>query len=343
MFRLNLRLFDADNTHVMPINTTTDTTATTGNDLSPEMRTYYTKQLLENCRPDLVFSQFSKKEPIPTHGGKTIQFRRLSKIAPPSAALTEGVTPAGTKLNVVEVTATVAQYGQYVALSDVLQTSAIDPMLEATLKELGATAGEHLDALTRDVVVGGTRALFAGGRSARSALTATDKITMDLIYDAARVLKRNDIPKINGEYICVIHPDVAKDLKRTTDWQEFVKYQRPEKIYEGDIGSIDGIRFIETSHAKHWTATEAGTTNVPVYATVVFGANAYAETEISGLGLDVIVKQLGSGGTEDPLNQRATVGWKATHVAKRLDELSIIRIESAVSSSTDGVVVTAAN
>ncbi len=73
---------------------------------------------------------------------------------------------------------------------------------------------------------------------------------------------------------------------------------------------------------------EAGAKGRDVYATIVLGENAYGVTEIKGGGLEHIVKQLGSAGTSDPLNQRATSGWKATRVAKRLVEEYMVRIES---------------
>ena len=81
---------------------------------------------------------------------------------------------------------------------------------------------------------------------------------------------------------------------------------------------------------------EAGCEGRDVYATLIFGANAYGTTEIKGGGLEHIVKQLGSGGTNDPLNQRATVGWKATKAAVRLVEGYMVRIETASSFNSDG-------
>ena len=48
----------------------------------------------------------------------------------------------------------------------------------------------------------------------------------------------------------------------------------------------------------------------------------------------MIIKQLGSAGTEDPLDQRATAGWKAIKVAERLVEEYMIRVMS-VSSFND--------
>ena len=71
------------------------------------------------------------------------------------------------------------------------------------------------------------------------------------------------------------------------------------------------------------------------------GANAYGTTNVEGGGLESIVKQLGSGGTADPLNQRATAGWKAVKTAEILYDDYIVRIESASSYSTDSA--TAAN
>ena len=63
----------------------------------------------------------------------------------------------------------------------------------------------------------------------------------------------------------------------------------------------------------------------------MLGAKAYGTTEVEGGGLETIVKQLGSG--DDPLNQRATVGWKAIKTAERLVEQYMIRIESLSSYS----------
>ena len=73
---------------------------------------------------------------------------------------------------------------------------------------------------------------------------------------------------------------------------------------------------------------EAGVAGRDVYSTLIIGDNAYGTTEIEGGGIQHIVKQLGSAGTADPLNQRATAGWKATKVAERLVEVYMVRIET---------------
>lgn len=64
-----------------------------------------------------------------------------------------------------------------------------------------------------------------------------------------------------------------------------------------------------------------------VYCTMFIAQNAYGRTMLKGGGLRHIIKQLGSGGTADPLDQRATTGWKATKVAERLVEEYMVRVE----------------
>ena len=90
-------------------NKTTDTTATTGNDLSVEMKTYYSDYLIDMAEPELVHDQFGQKRPIPKNGGKTIEFRKFSKLPKALTPITEGVTPAGNKLRASAMTATVEE------------------------------------------------------------------------------------------------------------------------------------------------------------------------------------------------------------------------------------------
>ena len=73
---------------------------------------------------------------------------------------------------------------------------------------------------------------------------------------------------------------------------------------------------------------EAGAKGRDVYSTMIIGSNAYGTTTVTGGGLQHLVKQLGSAGTSDPLNQRATCGWKAYKTAVRLVEQYLVRIET---------------
>ena len=151
-------------------------------------------------------------------------------------------------------------------------------------------------------------------------------LTVDAVRKAVRFLKVMNAPRINGYYAGIIHPDCSYDLMSDPKWVNVKTYADPEGIYEGEIGRIEGVRFVETSEAKVFTGE--GAAGRDVYSTLILGADAYGVTEIAGGGLQHIVKQLGSAGTADPLDQRATAGWKATKVAERLVEPYMIRIET---------------
>ena len=406
LIKLDLHIFDE--------NTQTTSTANPGNDLSAEMKTYYEKRLIDIASPKLVHDQFGDFYPVPKNGGRTVEFRRYSPLGKANKPLTEGVTPSGRKLNVTGETAEIAQYGDYVELSDMLLLTAIDNNVVQATKLLGAQAGATLDTIVREVINGGTNVQYADDSvSARHLLvggkeSGNNYLTVSMIKRAARKLKAMNAEKIDGAYVAIIHPDVAYDLMHDPDWVNASEYAGSCNIFEGEIGKIAGVRFVETSEAKIFYA-EPLSTNFPtltvkneissssasiviseavpqaelkaligkpviinsqlctvreviynangssiilqstisavpagtviysgaagadgraVYSTLVLGENAYGTTEIEGGGLTHITKQLGSAGSGDPLNQRATVGWKATKAAKRLVEGYMVRIET---------------
>ena len=314
-----------------------NTTSTTGMKL--EIKTYYERRLIELAEPKLVHDQFGDSYPIPQNNGKSIEFRKYDSLPKATTALTEGVTPEGQTMTVTAITSEVKQYGGWVPVTDVLQLAALDNNIVQATKLLASQAGRTLDTLVRDVLVGGTNVIYApktatGGATtavtARNAMDATSVLTPDLFFQAAAVLSAMNADTIGDSYVAIIHPYAAYDLKRNEEWIDVHKYADPEAIYNGEIGKLGNIRFVETSEAKIWKdstcPSDGGSGNLAVFATMVLGAHAYASTELEGGGLEHIVKQLGYG--DDPLNQRASVGWKAIKTAERLVEQYMVRIES---------------
>ena len=318
LLKINLQFF-AGNTNV-----------TTDSGMSDEMKTYYSDYLIDTASAKLVHDQFGQKHPIPKNGGKIIEFRKYSPLPKSLGVLVEGVTPDGQKLTVSTLTSEVKQYGGYVELSDILILTAIDNNLVQATKLIGKQAGATLDTITREVLNGGTNVQYAAGEvSSREALTEEHKLTVDAIKKAVRFLKTQNAEKIGDSYVAIIHPDVAYDLTNDPAWQGVKDYD-PKDWYEGEIGRIAGVRFVETTEAKIFKDSGRA-----VYSTLVLADNAYGVTEIEGGGLQHITKQLGSAGTADPLNQRATVGWKATKTAERLVEQYMIRIETCSAFDSD--------
>ena len=317
----NIQLF-ADNLQ--------NTTAT----MSKEMKTFYEKRLIDQAEPRLVHDQFADYYPVPQNGGKTIEFRKYDSLPKATTPLTEGVTPNGQALNVTTITSDLHQYGGWTPLTDVLQMTAIDNNVVQATRVLASQAGRTMDSITRDVLAGGTNVIYAPKQAADGTETAvTSRKTLDksctltpkLFFQAAAQLGAMNADPIGDSYIAIIHPYAAYDIKKDPNWVEAHKYASPEEIFEGEIGKINNVRFVETSEAKIWTGTGCPS-GLAVFGTLVLGAHAYATTELEGGGLQHIVKQLGYG--DDPLNQRASVGWKAVKTAERLSEQYMVRIES---------------
>lgn len=301
----------------------------TQSSLAPEFQTYYDRVLLEALWPNFVHGKFGQKRPIPKNNGKTIQFRKFSKLTPATTPLTEGTTPAGNSLEVTAITATVAQYGDFIEISDIVDLTALDPILTETAELLGKQAAETLDIIVRDVLVQGTNVQYANGRTARNLVTSTDVLTVAEIRKAVRTLKAANVPPLKGgDYVAIVHPYAVYDLQSDSAWQDVKKYSDPSDMYDGEIGRLYGVRFVETSNAKVFTG--AGAAGINVYATLILGADAYGVIDVAGSGaVQNIVKPFGSAGTADPLNQRSTSGWKALFTAKILDDTRLVRIEHA--------------
>ena len=312
-----------------------NTTAT----MSQEMKTFYEKRLIDQAEPRLVHDQFADYYPVPQNGGKTIEFRKYDSLPKASTPLTEGVTPNGQALNVTTITSDLHQYGGWTPLTDVLQMTAIDNNVVQATRVLASQAGRTMDSITRDVLAGGTNVIYAPKLAAdgtetavasRKTLDKTCTLTPKIFFRAAAQLGAMNADPIGDSYIAIIHPYAAYDLKTSKEFVEVHKYADPDTMFRGEIGKLGNIRFIETSEAKIWKDSTCPD-GLAVFGTLVLGAHAYGVTELEGGGLEHIVKQLGYG--DDPLNQRASVGWKGMRAAERLVEQYMVRIESASSYS----------
>lgn len=307
--------------------------------LSAENKTFYDMTLLDEAQAALVHDQFAQKRPIPKNGGKTIEFRKFASLPKATTPLTEGVTPDGKSLNVTAITATVAQYGDYITQSDVLELTSIDNTIVEATKLLGRQAGVTLDTVVRNILQSGTNVTYcpkivSGAETAvtsRANLDNTSQLTVKVLQQVVAKLRAQNAPTINGKYVGIIHPYVAYDLMRDPEWIDAHKYATPENLYNGEIGEIAGIRFVQTSEAKIYSGG--------VFGTLIMGDGAYGVTEITGGGLQTIIKQKGSAGTADPLDQRSSIGWKAIKTAELLIPNYLVRVESKVADFAD----TAAN
>lgn len=242
-------------------NTNVSTQTGSGQDLSAEMKTYYDKNLIKYAKPLLVHGQFGQKKSIPKRGGKLIEFRKRDPLPKALKPLTEGVTPDGRKIEVKAQTATVHQFGDYITTSDVLELTAIDPIINDNLRDLGDQSGRTLDTVVRDIINTGTNVMYGDGtKLARHLLVGGETngnnyMNVATVKKAAKTLKRYLAKKINGDYVAIIHPDVSYHLTEDSKWQSVTNYN-PKNWYNGEIGKIEGVRFVETTEAKIFHAED---------------------------------------------------------------------------------------
>ena len=348
---LNLKMFVAgpgtvvNGTANMVNAYTGNTSSYTAGGMSPTMKTFYDTELLENVRDQLIFSQLGRQQALPAHRGKTVEWRKFNTL-PLMDQLTEGVIPDGKEFGITNLTVTLAQYGEYVAVSDQLELHALDDVIAGAIEEIGAAGGKTMDILTRNVLITGTNILFADAYSGttyqstpsteaalQTALASyTCDLTPDMINKAVTNLKVGGAPAYEGnKYVAVVHPHVAYALRKHPDWLEAHKYAAPEQIFNGEIGELHGVRFIESNLAP--VIKSAGQTYA-TYKTMFFGKDAFGVVDPEGAGLESIIKDKNQAG--GPLNQFSTVGAKAEHAARILYQERMVAVWSGSPySSTD--------
>lgn len=327
---------------------------TTLSQVAPGVQAFYDRNLLTRAQPNDVHGRFGQKRPIALRSGNQIKFRRYSQLAAATTPLVEGVTPSGSSLSVTDITSTLAQYGDFVTLSDMVSLTNQDPVVTEATDVLGDQGGTTVDQVRRDVLVAGSNVAYASAVANRLALV--NKITSTDLDKAIRFLKNQNakfmkegIPPSTGigtgairkAYIALVHPDVEFDLEAITGFKPTSDYSAQMGVMEDEIGAYKNIRFVTSTNCKIWlngtTATTAGYKATgggsnDVYATLIIAAEAYGVSPLAGQAMETIVKPLGSGGTADPLNQRSSVGWKATTTTTILNQAWLLRLESLASA-----------
>lgn len=306
--------------------------------ITAENRTFYERALLKRLRPALHAYNDAQKSVLPKNSGTTVNFRKYSALDIPASALTEGTTPDGKSLTVTAITAEAKQYGDFVVVSDLLAKAGIDKSLTEGALLCGEQAALLIDTVILNAMYATTNVMFAGGK-ASGTITASDTLKEADIMKAVLKLKNKNARRFeDGYYHAIITPAQAYALMGETGWIDAAKYGSIKKLLKGEIGELHGVRFMESTNAKTLlksdTGAHGGSTKIDTSDAVIYGADSYGVVDMEdGAGKpDIITKDFGSSGTDDPLNQRASVGWKNLFAAKVLDNDAIIKLTSAIAT-----------
>ena len=313
-------------------------------DLSSLDKTYYDTTVLDNARDQLIYTQLGKKQALPANHGRTVEFRRWQSLGVVHQ-LTEGVIPAGRKLSQIAMTCQLTQWGDYVAISDLMDAHSIDEPKTAAAEELGAAGGLTNDLLTRNVLMGGTNIIFASAyngdsyvstpsteaalQTALASYNCNLKVS-DLLKGVTNLKKGAKMKTYSGKYyVAVVHPDVGEDIRRDKDWIDARIYTDSEDILAGELGRMHGIRFVESNLAP---VIKTYGQDYATYKTMLFAKDAFGVIDVEGGGMETIIKTKGEIG--GPLEQFGTVGVKFEMAAKILYQERMVTLWSGSSYSS---------
>lgn len=291
------------------------------NDLSAGMKSYYDTALLEYAKETFIYQQLGEVQNLPQGHGKIVEWRKINKL-PDIDVLQEAVIPKGKKLGESAVTAEITEYGAYVTISDVIDLHHVDPILQKATERLAYAAGLTYEKLIRNELSMCTNVMYAEvltddgtvesiPQTRAELLTAVKagkncNLTPRMVAKAANTLVKANAPKYSGnEYLGVLNPSNTFDLRQSDEWIEYHKYASPTEIYNGEVGKLHGVRFVETTLAP--VIKPEGVTHA-IYQPMIFGKGAFAVVDPAGAGMRMIHKSFADIG--GPLEQFCTVGVK---------------------------------
>jgi len=320
-------------------------------DIPEEYSSLYMAKYLRTAQARIVYLRFAQESEstvgLPENGGSlSAKWRRWDNLAVATTALGQGITPDGADMSVTDVTKTAAQYGNYVRYSDVMRKTSIDPIVMKAGERLAYNMQQSLDTITRTELESGSNFIYGGSATTKGTVGASDLITATMIQKAVRLLETNDTMTYTNDmimpstgiattpipeaFIGICHPKTAYTLRTLTGFTPVHQYARPEERLPGEVGALAQVRFISTTQASVFTGQGSG--GIDVYGTLIFGRDAFGAVNVNALTANLIINDVGSGATADPLHQRGTIGWKAAFGAKILNENFMVELDHAVAA-----------
>ena len=340
-------------------------------DISPAVAAYSVVRMLKRALPYLHIEKFGQTYPLPTNSTQTAKFRRYYMVGatgtagPDSTAastfsipvaitpLVEGVTPTGSTLTNQDYTVQLYQYGDFMTMTDVIEDTHTDPILQQMTDILGESAASTVETLRFNVLKAGTNVFYANAVAGRSSV-----ITTITLADQRRVttgLNRQNAKKITtvvastadfntksveASYMAITHPDLESDIRNMTGFIPVASYGPHTSPFEGEIGSVEQVRYLTSTIFAPWADAGGAKgllrsttgTSADVYPVLIFGRDAFGIVPLKGKSSMVPMVVNPKPAPGDPLGQRGTCGWKLWTATVILQDAFMARLEVAATA-----------
>lgn len=334
---------------------------TVSSDISQRTQGYAAAQFLAHVEPVQVLARFGQMRAIPKNKGTLVKFRRAVPYPALTAPLQEGVTPSVSGTTFEDVSVSLLQWGDVHGLTDVIEDTHEDPVLQEMMKLSGEQCAATAEQVIYNIVKGGTSVYYANGASRAAVNTAITLNKQRAVVRALQSAKAKKIttviaPSVNigtkpveAAYVAVGHTDLEPDVRSLAGFTPVAEYGQMKPICPEEIGMVENVRYILSADLAPWqnaggtpgsNVLSTGGSAADVYPLLFFGQDAFGLTPLknqkladgNNIACVPTVINPGKADKSDPLGQRGYVGWKAWFNAVRLNETWMARLEVAASA-----------
>lgn len=344
---------------------------TTTTQISAPVNNIFQVSMLRNAKARCPYFAGTVPAEIQEHMGTfTAKWRSIANLSVPTASLSElsgslaFPTRNSVQPSVSDITATVAKFGNFIYLTEEVDLLNFNGQTDKLIEILGINAGQALNRQQRNTAEDSLTAILTGGVTTATNISGGSTASADLkdsdVAAAVNALNRQDAmrftPMTTGStnvgssslrpaFLGICHVDTEEDLRARTNFIRAENYASQTELWNGEIGTLGGVRFISTTESTidtgigtagtgsataHGRAATSGRTDV--YNTVIYGMEALGSLgfgeqhvkEVYAAGdklpaVQLITHSRGSAGSADPLNEVSSLGWKSWHASTVLN------------------------
>lgn len=214
------------------------------------------------AQPLMKFRQFCKiKEALGANNNDVIFYDKIGNVVTQGGTISETNTIPETNFPITTGQITVIEYANavpYTGKLDILAEFDVDKIITVKLRDDqakvldSAAAGQFvLTQLKYACLTASSAGSFQTLTADATAGTTTSGCNMDMYHVKECVDKLDvlNVPKYDGEnYICIASVNALRGIKNHSDWTDAAKYGDPERLFSGEVGRIESVRFIKETN-----------------------------------------------------------------------------------------------